>query len=248
MAITPIFSSGYICPQRIDQAGATVVVQEVVEISASLLQLEEISAAITCPNGDPILTDITLIRRNSKSYQFTVVDNAQDPVVPVSLTDSIVKFAVKRKSTQANLDATIFKASYDSAQIAMTDPVAGVFTVHVLIEDTDDDCLGSFVWDANVTRRDGVSTNAGTMDFTAASASILCTDVDFDALQVGDIVVPAGANTSPFTVISADEATNTITTDRTDFTTETGASFVAYRGKRDTVAGGTFTITADQAR
>lgn len=284
MAVTPVFSSGYICPQRVDnviiqevvdisgsilqmeEIAATIqdladvsgsilqveeitaAMQEVVDVSGSVLQMEEIAASISCENGGYVLTDIVLIRRNSRRYRFTVTDNAQNPPVPVNLTDSIVKFAVKKKTTQTNLGATILKTSYDPAQIVMTDPVAGIFTVVIAIEDTSDDCLGSFVWDANVTRRDGVSTNTGTMDFTASSESILCTGVDFDALQVGDIVVPAGANTSPFTVISVDEASNTITTDRTDFATETGAAFVAYRGKRDTVASGTFTITADQAQ
>lgn len=198
------------------------------------------------------MADITLTRGDSRTFQLTIYQS--DGVTPVNLSNAVLRFAVKERYGQENSAAKVFKTSYTSDQIDITDAVNGQCVIYLRIADTNSVEPGRYVWEVELTRRDILATSAGLLAFTAGSSVAQGTGLDFSALGIGQYLEPLGAlsgNAVPVLVTAINESAGTITFDGYDgFSTESGVSFNAYEGDRKTPDGlsGAFIIQPDVIR
>jgi len=202
------------------------------------------------------MTDLSIVRRSSKPFRVSIVDEAG---APIDITDAVFKFAVKRNPSDSNANALIFKATYDVEEVEIDLPLLGQLLVYLLPEDTYSKSAGSFCWDAELTRRDGLKSSAGSIAVTPGSGIIVGTALDFSAARVGNILVPAGA-TAPNQVqvtildvggsgLDTDPGVGNLLTDYTDWDLESGIPIQIYKGNSRTPVGlsGKFTIASDIA-
>ena len=202
------------------------------------------------------MTDLSIVRRSSKPFRVSIVDEAG---APINITDAVFKFAVKRNHSDSNQNALIFKATYDTEEVDIDLPLLGQLIVYLLPEDTYSKSAGSFYWDAELTRRDGLKSSAGSISVTSGSDIIVGTAIDFSAARVGNILVPAGStapNQKQVTILdvggsglSTDPGIGNLLTDYTDWDTESGIPIQLYKGNSKTPVGlsGTFSIVSDIA-
>lgn len=202
------------------------------------------------------MTDLSLVRGDSRNYQITVTE--ADLVTPIDVSDpAILRFAVKKRFDQVNGAAIIFKTSYDAADIQVTDGPNGILVVKVFPGDTGNERPSEYLWDLDLTRRGSLLTSAGTIGVTVGSAIITGSGLDLSDVLAGDVLVPAGGgapNQKDLVIISVggdgtsqDPGVGNLLTDYSDWTTETGVSVAIYRGDRKTPVGGVFTLTKDVA-
>jgi hypothetical protein len=202
------------------------------------------------------MTDLSIVRRSTKSFRVSIVDEVG---AAIDITDAVFKFAVKRSSSDSNTNAIIFKASYDGEEVDIDSPATGQLLVHLLPEDTYSRTAGTFCWDAELTRRDGLKSSAGSIAVTPGSGIIVGTGLDFSAARVGNILVPAGV-TAPNQVqvtildvggsgLDTDPGVGNLLTDYTDWDLESGITIQIYKGNSRTPVGlsGTFSIVSDVA-
>lgn len=198
------------------------------------------------------MADITLTRGDSRTFQLTVYQS--DGVTPVDLTNAVLRFAVKERYGQENAASKVFKTSYTSDQIEITDAVNGQCVVYLRIADTNSVEPGRYVWEVELTRRDILATSAGLLAFTAGSSVAQGTGLDFSALGIGQYLEPLGAlsgNNVPVLITAINESAGTITFDGySGFSTESGVAFNCYEGDRKTPDGfsGAFIIQPDVIR
>ena len=198
------------------------------------------------------MADISLVRGDTRNIQLSVTDSAS---AVVNITDAVLKFAAKCDLDEPNDEAFVFKRSYDQDEIEITDAVNGVALIKILPADTAEDEPGDWKFDVELTRRgtEIVNTTGGgaTASVTLGSTTITCTAVDLSSVKRGDIIALVSGNpenAQSITVESVDDAANTLETDFDGWVTEAGLEFIIYRGIRDTVVSGTFTITPDVVR
>lgn len=253
MSVTGLATDGWLCDVTVTTIivvadgvlvgalGAPIVIVGVLEPAS------EIVGVLTC-EGDS-MTNLTLVRGDSRTIALSFFE--ADGVTSLDLTGAVVKFAVAATLGDPNAEALIFKASYVPADIAITSPaVAPQGALFLRAHETMLD-PGTYRYDIELTRPGALVTSAGTLAFTAGSDVAVATGVDFDALRVGQLVVPAGAfagNQQPVTITAIDPNAGTISFGGyPSFVTEAGVSFDAYRGERATPAGmsGTITICGD---
>jgi len=201
-----------------------------------------VSATITNPNNYSI----------PSSQGLTTTEKAS----PVDVTGAVIKFSVKEYLGQPNAAAVIFKASYDAAEIEITDAAAGEATIKILTDDTTECEVGSFPFDVELTRQGAAVSTTGTATMTLASGVVVFSVLaDVTAARVGDVLVPAGlsGNDVPVTITETPATTGStlgvseVATDYAGFVAEAAVAFTLFRGDRKTPSGlrGTFTVEAD---
>lgn len=217
----------------------------------TLTQDAALTGVIRC-NGEVVMADISMPRGDSRQFQMNILQS--DGVTPVDLTNSVLRFAIKERYGQSNSASKVFKTSYDSSEIDVTNAAAGECVIQLRIDDTLEVEPGRYVWELELTRRSTLATSAGTLAFTAGSSVATASGVDFSELRIGQYVDPAGGlsgNSTPVLITGLDEGQSTITFDGyNDFSTESGVTFNAYQGDRKTPDGlsGTFTLNPDVVR
>jgi len=202
------------------------------------------------------MTDLTLVRGDSKNFRIKITDDAG---APLDITNAVFKFAVKRRPSDLNVDSLIFNASYSIDEVNIDLPLLGELIVFILPSDTYSKSTGSFCWDAELTRREGLKSSAGSIEVAPGSGIMIGTAIDFSAVKVGDILLPAGV-TAPNQVqvtildvggsgLDTDPGAGNLLTDYTNWDAESGVSIQVFKGNRKTPAGlsGKFIITADVA-
>jgi len=216
---------------------------------AATLEPEPLSIVGVLSCEGEIMTDLSLVRGDSRTIALSFFES--DGVTDLDITGGVVKFAVAETPGDANADALIFKASYVPTDIAITSPAAAPQgTLFLRAHETMLE-PGTYRFDVELTLQGTLVSSAGTFAFVAGSDVATATGVDFDALRVGQIVVPAGAfagNQQPVTITAIDAGAGTVTFGGyPSFATEAGVTFNAYRGERSTPAGmsGTITICGD---
>jgi hypothetical protein len=197
------------------------------------------------------MTDLSIVRGDSKTFRITVVDTAN---APIDLTDSIVKFAFAKTAGLCEGDK-VFKASYYAAEVLIDDPVNGRCLVYLLTQDTIELPARDYVWDLEVTRRGATVTSIGTITVSPDSG-VLVGDgsLVLSLMQVGDILVPAGGgpeNQVDVTISEiggsgsdTDPGAGNLRTDYTGWSAQSGIALQVFRSNRKTPSGlsGVFTI------
>jgi hypothetical protein len=190
------------------------------------------------------MTDITMTRGDSRNISLEVNDSGG---ADVDLTGAVIKFAAKCDIDEANEDAVIFKTSYSSDEIEVTNAVQGEAVIKLLVDDTNIDAPNTYQFAVEVTRQGSVVHNSGAVSTATGSGDLTFSSPLPTAVKVGDIVLLTNAvnpeNQKPITVVAV--AGSVVTTDYTGWLTETGRTFEVHRGIRDTVAKGTLTLEAD---
>jgi len=195
------------------------------------------------------MTDLQMVRGDSRNYQLEIFES--DGATPVDVTGGIIKFAAKRRMRDPNSEAQIFKTSYDPAEIQVTDAVNGQALLKILVEDTVSTDPGTLRWDVELTRRGALLSAAGTWTATAGSNVLTGVGIDFSAIHVGDILVPAGVtapNQVPVTITALDSVALTAETGSYEsWDAEAGISHQIFTGNRKTPDGlsGCFVLLAD---
>lgn len=201
------------------------------------------------------MTDISIVRGDSGNFSITILES--DGVTPVDITEGILRFAVKRRTSDANSEALIFKRSYDDEQIELTTPASGQCVVKIRIDDTIGNDPGSYCWDLDLSRKDSSgtpATTAGTWSAITGSEVLTYTGAEFDKVRLGSVIELAGVNpenNGRFLVTAIDSSNLTVTIGGYDsFVTEAGMTHQTFDGDRKTPSGlsGTFTIQPDVAR
>lgn len=200
------------------------------------------------------MSELSIVRGDSKSFLVTIVDTAGDPI---DLTDSIIKFAIKKTAGFCE-DNKVFKASYYAAEVVVgaPNPINGQCTVYILTEDTYDLPARDYVWDLEVTRRGALVTSIGTITVEEDSFVLEGAGLNIDAMQVGDVLVPAGGgpeNQRDITIqeiggtgSDTDPGAGNLRTDYSGWSAQSGIAIQVYRSNRKTPVGlsGTFTVEA----
>jgi len=183
------------------------------------------------------MTDLLdLTQGDTRTIEIETIDDATE--LPIDLTGAVLKFTAKRDPTTPNIKAELFKTSYRADEVLIVDAAAGTYIVQIQHADTKSTEPGRLVWDTQITRPDASITAAGTLEVVGGSALgglvvLTGTGVDFSGVEVGDILVPAGAlsgNAVRCTVEAVDAGADTIATDHVDWTTEAGFAFEIFRG------------------
>jgi hypothetical protein len=201
-----------------------------------------------------IMTDISIVRGDSRNFSTTIYEG--DGVTAVNISDGILRMAVKRRPSDPNSEALIFKTSYDESEIDLTLPLEGKCIVQIRIDDTISTDPGSYCWDLDLSRKDSgtPATLAGTFDAVAGSEVLTYTGAEFSRIRVGSIIELAGAapeNNVRVLVTALDSTTQKVTIGGyANFTTEAGISHQTFDGDRKTPTGlsGTFAVLPDVVR
>ena len=222
---------------------ATVGLQDA--LVAALGPEDTLTAILRC-DGVVIMADISLVRGDSKNIQVNVFES--DGTTPVDLTESVVRFAVKDRTSRPNTEATIFKQSYDPAEIDITNPAGGELLIQILSDETMIN-PARYCWDLDVSRKQGgIVTSAGTLTATTGSDVLATSGVDFPSLRVGQLLeIPAGPNTGLYVLTAIDSDAQTITVGGASLQAESGISFNVFQSNVKTPVSGDFIVTADVA-
>jgi hypothetical protein len=203
------------------------------------------------------MTDLTITRGDSRNYEVTITES--DLVTPVDITSGIIRFAVKKRFDQLNSDATIFKTTYDPAEVQITDGPNGVSLVQVFAGDTQNARPGEYIWDLDLTRREALLTNVGTISVSSGGAVMTGTGLDLTNVLPGDVIAPAGgtpSNQKDLVITSVggdgtslDPGAGNLVSDYTGWSLEAGISIQIFRGDRKTPTGlsGAYTLIKDVA-
>jgi hypothetical protein len=212
---------------------------------AALGPEDTLTAILRC-DGVVIMADISLVRGDSKNIQVNVFES--DGTTPVDLTESVVRFAVKDRTSRPNTEATIFKQSYDAAEIDITNPAGGELLIQILSDETMIN-PARYCWDLDVSRKQGgIVTSAGTLTATAGSDVLAASGVDFPSLRVGQMLeIPAGPNTGLYVLTAIDSDAQTVTVGGASLQAESGISFNVFQSNVKTPVSGDFIVTADVA-
>jgi len=201
-----------------------------------------------------IMTDISIVRGDSRNFSVTIYES--DGVTAVNITDGILRMAVKRRPSDPNSEALIFKTSYDESEIDLTLPASGKCIVQVRIDDTIAVDPGSYCWDLDLSRKGSVTpaTLAGTFAAVTGSEVLTYTGAEFSRIRIGSIIELAGVspgNSVRVLVTAMDSVTQTVTIGGyADFMTEVGITHQTFDGDRKTPTGlsGTFAVLPDVVR
>ena len=213
---------------------------------------ETLVGQISC-DGEVLVADISMTRGDSRNLSIEVDDEL---AVDVDLSEAILRFAVKRRTSDANVDSLIFKTSYDDSEIELTFPVQGKAVVYLRVDDTVDLDPGVYCWDLDVSRKGSgtPATAVGTFAATTGSDVLAYSGADFAKIRVGSIVELAGGNPENairvvVTAIDADAQTVT-TGGYAGYVTESGIAHQTFNGDRKTPVGlsGSLTLLADVVR
>lgn len=198
--------------------------------------------------------DLTLRRGDTKVLPFHVTDSDD---ADISLVGAVVKFSVKRRTTNDQADALIAKTSYDATEVEITEASTGRVSVKIEKSDSIDVHVAAdprvYSWDLEITRpsaddRSGAS--VGTVAVTAGSGAIVGTGTAFESARVGDLLMFNGSNTEneiPVTITGITDDTH-LETDFDGWTTESGLTLTVTIPDVKTPGSGSFTITADVTR
>lgn len=196
------------------------------------------------------MANINLVRGDTATVSVTVNN---ENATPYDLTDSVIRMAVKIRASDPNASSLIFKTSYDSEEILITDAVNGLAKIDFLTRDTIDLDNGSFFWDLDITRPLSL-VQPLTVSVTAGSDIVTVTSgFNAELIRVGYMIRlnGSGTNIGYKVITSVNTGTNQITTEGfSDYTTATGVSASCYSATRKTPAGlsGSFILTADVVR
>ena len=170
-----------------------------------------------------------LVQGDSREYAVLITNQSGQAI---DLTGAIVKFAAKANPATPDVDAEIFKTSYDASEIDITDPTAGECTVYLLSSDTVAIPPRRLAYDIEVTRAGASVTTAGTLTVAADSGTVVGAGVDFESVRIGDLldVAGSGANAIRVTVESVDADAGTLTTDFLGWADESSIAFEIFRG------------------
>ncbi len=182
------------------------------------------------------MTNLTIIRENTKKYDVSITDELG---APISLVDSIVKFII---------GDFLCKTSYYASEVEFTDAPNGLCRIHLRVSDTKGKTAKERQYEVELTRRESLA-SSGVLELTASSNVMEFTSGDLSLISEGDIIEitngSASNNQLSVTVESIDETDGTITTDYCGFSTQASVEFNSYVADRKTPIYGTFTIEAD---
>lgn len=204
------------------------------------------------------MTDITMVRGDRRTSQFTITNTAVTPNVPVNLTGAVARLAVKQQPDDDDDDALILLRSYFPEEVSFTDLVNGVGYFDILPWRTRAIDPGCYFWDFEVVRPRESVTAVGTLAVTAGSKVIAVTGGVFTAVWPGDILVPAGgspANTKRLVITAVggkgaadDPGAGNLLTDYDGWDDEAGVAFEVFRGDVKTTDSGNFILQPDGVR
>ncbi len=186
------------------------------------------------------------------------LQNENDPPDPLSLTNSVVRFAAKQgygnvptslrnRVVLGNEAALIVKRSSDPEQIEITDASRGRAVVHLVRDDSWSLPTAPACWDLEVTRPTGdiVLPGGAQVQFVPSSDVVFGMGLDWVALKIrgGDIFEAQGRLVLVREVISSMH----LRLDWFDWTSGY-ATPVLRRGRTKTVASGAFVLMGDVVR
>lgn len=223
-------------------------------LSGVLSAGETLVGRILC-EGEEIVANISLTRGDSRNLAIEIDD---DLGADVDLSEAILRFAVKRRTSDSNSEALLFKTSYDDTEIEITVPLEGKAVVRVRVDDTVSIDPGVYCWDLDVSRKDSgtPALTAGTFDATTGSSVLQYsgTPAQLAAIRVGSIIELSGVNPENairVVVTAIDSDALTVTTGGyAGYVTEAGISHQTFDGDRKTPVGlsGSFEVVADVVR
>lgn len=198
------------------------------------------------------MTDIDHVRGDKLAqkikFQFSITG------LPVVLTAPVViKIGAKQKGALGapNADGLFFLQTA-AGSVLITDAAQGeaIFTLEK--GDTIEGKPGPYCWETELTRSEGLSTNAGTIAVVNGSGIMTGTGLDLSSIKIGDILLPFGAaaqNQAPVVVseIEGSAGAGNLMTDYTGWNVEAGVAIEIHDGDPKTVpgVGGIFTLLPD---
>lgn len=200
---------------------------------------------------------LTMTIGDSEDFIVTVTDDATTPnlidlskaVDGTAARPAILRWAAKRTpADDANKDAIAFKTSYFEDQIqvlAQTGPTLGQSRLLLDKPDTEDEEVGTFRWDLEVTRQDVVrpGSGSGTIAVVSGSVAVTGTATTFRKWKVGDVLQPLGGlNVAPVKITKIISDTS-LEVEAAIFATEPVVpSYEVRRGKHKTARKGPFVL------
>lgn len=181
-------------------------------------------------------TDIELRRGDSKNYRVVITDTTTPTPAPIDITGAVVRFTVKRRPTDPQSSALIVLATYDPAEILLSDPVNGECLVQIPSGPTNGQRAGEYCWDLEVSRPGAVISSSGTVALSAGSGVMVFSDPAVVAVaSAGNVLDLSGAaNAQNQRVVAITEtpdtpgselAANELRTDYDGFVDEAAAPF-----------------------
>jgi len=189
------------------------------------------------------MTAINITQGDSKTLRVTITED--DGTTPVDLSDSVLKFSVRKRGAHCS-ELQIGLKSYDD-RIDIDDPANGRALVYLYKPDTFDMAPNTYRYDVETTRRGTVRTSAGSVSVVSGSRVMTGAALDLSSISVGDLIDLAGvdaANSIQVTIQDVggsgretDPGAGNLLTDYDGFATESGIAFTVYRGNVKTPAG-----------
>lgn len=245
----PFASAGYVCPTA--TVAVTINVQG--ELTGVIVEDPQPSGSICGSAGGTAV--VSMVRGDKKA--FTVTFTEADGSTPIDLTDTVIKFAMRKKAGKKNSDALVFLTSYSDncdQEVEIIDAVNGVALLHIQPHYTD--CIkdGDYIFGIEYTKRDVSLTTAGTVDVAEGSEIITGTGLDLECVGRGDMLVTGSASSENQELVTItaiggdgtdlDPGAGNLRTDYTGWSDETGLSVTIYEGDRKSPNGlrGTWTL------